>query len=78
MLDFDHNPDVNPNWTPEYARRIYQCRVCGTQRTIETNHTGTVWNTRCGGTCRDIINPHSTREMVYPARRPHDFVGDAP
>ena len=75
--NFDHNPDVNPHWTPKRGRRVYACNQCGAETTISTNHTGTVWGTRCMGKCRQIINPHTAREVVLPYHGPHHYVRDA-
>jgi purine nucleoside phosphorylase len=71
---FNHNPDVNPNWTPLVARRVYACNQCGTEQVISTNHTGTVWAQRCVGKCRTIANAHTAREIVSPYYGPHHFV----
>lgn len=77
MNRYDHNPDENPHWRPLMGRRVYRCRSCGTEAMLQTNHTGTVWAERCHGTCKDIYNPHTAREVViwHPAR-PHDYVGE--
>lgn len=73
-----HNPDTNPQWTPKIAYRVYACGECGTETTIQTNHTGTVPGANCAGTCRNIFNPHTAREIVqwHPARR-HVYVREA-
>lgn len=76
MENIEHNPDVNPAWTPKIAYRVYACGQCGTQKTIQTNHTGTVWAERCAGRCRTILNPHTAREVVMPYVGPHTYVGD--
>lgn len=60
-----HNPDVNPDWKPLVAYRIYACTACGAETRINTNHTGK---------CRRIVNPHTARERVYPADTCHAFV----
>ena len=73
----DHNPDVNPDWTPLVASRVYACRDCGTEVTIQTNHTGTVWARRCAGRCRLILNEHTENEKVRPAYRPHVYIREA-
>lgn len=69
-----HNPDTNPNWVPNIARRVYACNRCDTETIIETNHTGTVWETRCVGRCRNIINPNTSHETVLPYYGPHRFL----
>lgn len=71
-----HNPDTNPNWTPKLAMRIYACCKCGTQKKVDTNHTGTVWATRCVGSCRTVINPHTAREVVLAYYGPHEYKGE--
>lgn len=68
-----HNPDVNPDWKPLVAYRIYACTACGAETTINTNHTGKCFS-RCKGKCRTITNPHTAREQVYPADTCHAFV----
>lgn len=72
-----HNAD-KPGWTPKVAMRVYACSECGTEKTISTNHSGTVWAEPCAGKCKDILNPHTAREVVmwHPAR-PHTFVREA-
>jgi len=69
-----HNPDTNPNWTSLQERRIYACQRCGTEKEVSTNHTGTVWAERCAGSCRQILNPNTAREIVLPYHGPHKFV----
>lgn len=77
MCEFHHDAD-RPGWVPKVAYRIYACKECGTEKKIQTNHTGTVWAEPCAGKCRDITNPHTSREQVFwkPAR-PHRYVRDA-
>jgi DNA-directed RNA polymerase subunit RPC12/RpoP len=70
----DHNPDKNPNWRPNVARRVYRCAKCGAETVTQTNHTGTVWSERCRGTCRTILHPHTARERVFPFDGPHRYV----
>lgn len=78
MNPSDHNPDINPNWKPGVARRVYQCNECGEVKIINTNHTGTVWAEPCAGRCKDIINPHTSRERVlWHPPRPHRYVAEA-
>lgn len=77
MTDFTHNPDLNPAWTPLVRNRVYACKGCGTEKTVQTNHTGTVWAERCAGSCRAIANPHTERETVSPFYGPHAFKCDA-
>lgn len=78
MNPFDHNLDANPNWIPKMAQRFYACTECGTEKMIQTNHTGTVWAEPCAGSCRDILFAHTSREKViwHPAR-PHRYVREA-
>lgn len=70
----DHNPDTNPHWTPLVAKRVYKCADCDTEQVTTTNHTGTVWALRCRGRCRNIISPHTEREIVLPKYGPHFYV----
>ena len=70
----DHNPDTNPHWTPLVAKRVYKCADCDHEQVTTTNHTGTVWALRCRGRCRNIINPHTEREIVLPKYGPHFYV----
>lgn len=70
----DHNPDTNPHWTPLIAKRVYKCADCDHEQVTTTNHTGTVWALRCRGRCRNIINPHTEREIVLPKYGPHFYV----
>lgn len=78
MTRNDHDPDTNQQWRPLVADRIYRCDGCGTECTIQTNHTGKVWAEPCHGTCKEIFNPNTGRERViwHPAR-PHSYVGEA-
>lgn len=71
-----HNPDTNPNWTPKPGRRMYACQTCDARQVINTNHTGTVYNTRCVGRCRDIRSPNTAREVVLPFYGPHYYCGE--
>lgn len=73
---FEHNPDVNDNWKPKIARRVYACSECGQETEIQTNHTGTVWSHRCTGTCRNILNPHTELERVFPKSTAHKYVSE--
>lgn len=72
----EHNPDINPDWTPRIGWRIYACNQCGAETKIQTNHTGTVWAQRCAGKCRTILNPHTERERVMIYEGPHSFICD--
>jgi hypothetical protein len=74
MCEIHHDAD-RAGWAPKVARRLYACSECGTEQVMTTNHSGTVWAAECAGKCRDIINPHTAREVVlwHPAR-PHKFI----
>jgi DNA replicative helicase MCM subunit Mcm2 (Cdc46/Mcm family) len=74
VSDFDHNPDLNPDWVPKFANRLYRCQKCGHERHIETNHTGIVWAARCKGSCRKVLHANTTEEVVLPASTPHVMV----
>jgi len=73
-----HNPDINAEWTPLVANRVYACSVCGTEDSFTTNHTGTVWAHSCAGKCRDIRAPNTARErVIWRAPRAHFYVREA-
>jgi hypothetical protein len=74
---FAHDPDRNPAWTVNMAYRVYACKACDHQQTMQTNHTGTVPAARCYGRCRTITNPHTAREVVSPAYTAHRYVCEA-
>ena len=57
-------------------KRLYECEECGNQVVVETNHTGHCYSV-CKGKCRQIINPHTAREIVLPKQTSHKFVGEA-
>lgn len=71
---YKHNADVNPDWTPKVAKRVYACKQCDAEQSLETNHTGTVFTARCVGSCRQIFNAHTAREFVTPYHGPHRYV----
>jgi DNA-directed RNA polymerase subunit RPC12/RpoP len=76
--DQSHNPDVNPQWAPKVAYRIYVCDECGAETQIQTNHTGHVAAAKCAGRCRDIFNPDTAREIVmWHPHRPHTYLREA-
>lgn len=74
---FAHNPDTNPNWKPNFGRRVYACTRCNTEQITTTNHTGTVPALQCKGPCRHILNPHTAREIVLPYHGPHHYIREA-
>lgn len=77
MPEIHHDAD-KPGWVPKVAQRVYACEGCGTEQTMTTNHSGTVWAAACAGTCKDIINPHTARErVIWHAARPHKFIREA-
>lgn len=71
---FAHNPDVNPDWSPKLAYRKYACVDCGRSQSLQTNHTGHVYDVRCYGRCRNVINPNTANEQVRPAYTVHRYV----
>lgn len=73
---FAHDPDRNAAWRPKVAYRRYACEQCGTEQRLQTNHTGRVPAARCVGSCRDIANPHTARERVFPWYGPHRYLGE--
>lgn len=77
MAEIHHDAD-RPGWVPKTARRVYACCECGTEKTITTNHCGTVPAEPCAGKCRDIYNPHTAREVViWKPARAHRFIREA-
>lgn len=78
MNPFEHNPDLNPNWRPLVAWRVYRCVGCDAETELQTNHTGRVYHARCAGSCKDIIFANTAREKVtWHPDRPHDYVREA-
>jgi len=71
---YAHNPDLNKDWKPKFARRIYKCDGCGHERVTETNHTGSVWASECHGNCKIILFPRSYRERVMRAHTVQRYV----
>ena len=69
------DPDINPDWKPRVAYRVYACETCGAETNISTNHTGKCVS-RCKGACRTVLNPHTAREKVFPADTVHVFNRD--
>ena len=53
--------------------RLYACSECGHQVELQTNHRGPCYPT-CQGKCRQILNPHTAREVVLPKQTEHHFV----
>ncbi len=56
-------------------RRVYQCCECGNTIVTSTNHRASCYPT-CKGKCRQIINPHTAREIVLPKQTRHKFICD--
>lgn len=48
------DPDINPDWKPRVAYRVYACETCGAETNISTNHTGKCVS-RCKGACRTVL-----------------------
>ncbi len=59
----------------KYKKRVYECTKCGNVITTGTNHTGEIYPT-CTGKCRQIINPHTAREIVLPRQTAHKFISE--
>lgn len=76
MTNYKHNPDINPNWKPKMARRVYRCSECNNEVITETNHTGSCYPV-CEGKCRQIINPHTAREIVMKKMTKHLYIKEA-
>ena len=70
-----HNCRLNPAWKPKLKLREYQCKDCGHIIKTTTNHTGECYPT-CQGKCRQIINPHTAREIMLPKQTTHIYVKD--
>lgn len=73
---FEHNPDINPDWSPLIKKRLYKCSECGNDVMLQTNHSGSCFPF-CRGSCRQIINPNTSREVVYKKQTKHLYVKDA-
>lgn len=56
-------------------KRVYECCDCGKVIVTETNHTGFIYPI-CKGTCRQILNPHTAKEIVLPTQTKHKFIRD--
>ena len=56
-------------------QRLYACNDCGNERLLTTNHEGECYPI-CTGKCRDIIYPHTAREVVLTKQTAHHFVGN--
>lgn len=59
----------------KYAQRVYECRECGNQIQTGTNHRVDCYPA-CTGKCRQIINPHTAREIVLPKQTAHKYIKD--
>jgi hypothetical protein len=70
---FDHDPDANPNWTPKFALRVYQCSGCSNKVNRETGNTGPVYIT-CRGDCVDYIENSYSGTTTVPVQTKHDYV----
>lgn len=69
----DHDVDTNPDWKPRFGSRVYKCSGCGHEIVTTTNHTGSCYP-MCEGSCRQIINPHTAREVVLRKQTKHVYV----
>lgn len=61
--------------TTRIALRLYECKECGNQVKIETNHRIDCYP-ECKGKCRQIINPHTANEKVLRKQTAHKFIKD--
>lgn len=59
----------------QVALRLYACTECGNEVAINTNHRGECYP-QCLGRCRQILNPHTAREVVMRKQTPHRFLRD--
>lgn len=57
------------------AYRRYECRECGNKVEIQTNHKIDCYP-NCKGKCRQILNPHTSREIVLPVQTAHKYLGE--
>lgn len=71
-----HNPDVNPDWTPKFARRVYKCSGCGHEIVTETNHTGSIYPL-CKGSCRQEMFKFTPRFTKVRRQTIHVYIKDA-
>ena len=55
------------------AYRKYECRECGNQVAIQTNHKIDCYP-NCTGKCRQILNAHTAREIVMPVQTAHKYL----
>ena len=57
-----------------YKTRQYQCVDCGNIINTKTNHIMDIYPT-CTGKCRQIINPHTEKEVVLQRQTTHKYIG---
>lgn len=56
-------------------KRVYECQECGNRVEIETNHDTECYPI-CRGSCRQIINPHTAREIVLRRQTTHKYISE--
>ncbi len=58
------------------AKRLYECHECGNRVEIETNHKIECYPV-CKGKCRQILNPHTAKEIVLSTQTTHKYIGES-
>ena len=58
-----------------YKVRNYECRECGNKIQTGTNHRADCYPV-CKGSCRQIINPNTAREIVLSKQTAHKYIGE--
>lgn len=56
-------------------QRVYECTGCGQKIVTTTNHEEECYP-QCRGSCRQIINPNTSREVVLRKQTAHRYVED--
>lgn len=62
--------------TPAIATmKLYACADCGHEVQLVTNHQGPCYPA-CTGSCRQVYQPNSAREVVLAKQTTHHFIRD--
>jgi endogenous inhibitor of DNA gyrase (YacG/DUF329 family) len=64
-----------PDFKPYIAERWYKCADCGHEVILSTNHNVECYP-YCKGKCRQIMFPHTAREVVLRKQTTHKFLRD--
>ena len=59
----------------KHAKRLYECRECGHQMQFNTNHRIDCYPI-CEGKCRQILSPHTRKEVVLSKVTAHKYIKD--